>query len=209
MKTTKKALLLALCAVLLVVSTVFATLAYLTTEVKVVKNTFTVGEIEIILDEAKVTEYGVVEGTTRVIENTYKLMPGHEYTKDPTIHVAKGSEECYLFVKITDDIVAIQDNTTVATQMAANGWTKLADEENVYYLNKTIDARKATADIDVPVFATFKIKGDADVASYDGKTITVQAYAIQADGFDTAADAWEAAPSNWVAPVVSQPEVSE
>lgn len=209
MKTTKKALLLALCAVLLVVSTVFATLAYLTSTTEVVENTFTIGKVKITLDEAKVTEYGVVEGTSRVIENTYKLMPGHEYTKDPTIHVVKGSEECYLFVKITDDIAAIQDNTTVATQMAANGWLALNGVENVYYLNKTIDARKADADIDVPVFKTFKIKGDADVASYDGKTITVQAYAIQKDGFNTAADAWKAAPSNWVAPSVSQPEVSE
>ena len=204
MKTTKKALLLALCAVLLVVSTVFATLAYLTSTTGVVKNTFTVGNVKITLDEAKVTEYGVVEGTTRVIENTYKLMPGHEYTKDPTIHVAKGSEECYLFVKVIDEIAAIQDVETVLAQMEANGWVS-AGVANVYYYNKTVDARKATADIDVPVFKTFKIKGDADVASFNGKTITVQAYAIQADGFANALAAWEAAPSDWVAPVVTQP----
>lgn len=205
MKTTKKALLLALCAVLLVVSTVFATLAYLTSTTEVVENTFTIGKVKITLDEAKVTEYGVaVENASRVIENTYKLMPGHKYTKDPTIHVKAGSEECYLFVKVTDEIAAIQDADTVATQMANKGWVELDGEENVYYLNKTIDAREADADIDVPVFATFKIKGDANVASYDGKTITVQAYAIQADGFADAAAAWGAASATWGDPEVSQ-----
>lgn len=202
MKTTKKALLLALCAVLLVVSTVFATLAYLTSETQVVENTFTVGKVTITLDEAKVDEYGKeVTGAARVLENTYKLIPGHEYTKDPTIHVAKGSEECYLFVKITDDIVAIQDNTTVATQMATNGWKPLNGETGVYYYEKgdvkTINALNANENIDVPVFETFKVKGDANVASYDGKTITVQAYAIQADGFANAAAAWTAAPTDW------------
>lgn len=210
MKTTKKALLLALCAVLLVVSTVFATLAYLTSTTKVVENTFTIGKVKITLDEAKVDLYGAkVANASRVTENEYKLIPGHNYTKDPTIHVEAGSEECYLFVKVTDEIAAIQDAKTVATQMAGNEWLPLGGEEGVYYLKGTIDASKSDKDIDVPVFAYFTIKGDAEVAGYDGKTITVQAYAIQKDGFNTAADAWKAAPYNWVAPEVSQPEVSE
>ena len=85
MKTTKKALLLALCAVLLVVSTVFATLAYLTSTTKVVTNTFTVGDIVITLDETDVDVYGKKDGETRVLKNDYKLIPGHNYTKDPTI----------------------------------------------------------------------------------------------------------------------------
>lgn len=207
MKTTKKALLLALCAVLLVVSTVFATLAYLTSTTEVVKNTFTIGKVTITLDEAEVTEYGVKDGDARVTENEYKLIPGHNYIKDPKIHVAKGSEPCYLFVKVVDEIAAIQDDTTVATQMANNGWLKLDGVENVYYLNGKVDASTAAKDINV--FEEFTIKTNADVASYDGKTITVQAYAIQADGFANEADAWKAAPSNWVAPEVSQPEVSE
>lgn len=192
MKTTKKALLLALCAVLLVVSTVFATLAYLTSTTEVVTNTFTVGDIVITLDEAPVDVYGDEVSGDRRTTNDYKLIPGHNYTKDPTIHVKAGSEVCYLFVKVTDDIAAIQDANTVVTQMANHGWVKLDGVENVYYLNKTIDARNETADIDVRVFETFKIKGNADVASYNGKTITVQAYAVQFDGFGTAKAAWDA-----------------
>lgn len=58
MRTKTKALTLSLCAVLLVVTTVFATMAYLTSQDSV-NNTFTVGKVEITLDEAQVNDYGV------------------------------------------------------------------------------------------------------------------------------------------------------
>ena len=194
MKTTKKALLLALCAVLLVVSTVFATLAYLTTEVKVVKNTFTVGEIEITLDEADVTEYGEkVTGAVRVTGNEYKLIPGHSYAKDPTVHVAKGSEVCYVFVKLDNGLKAIIADTTIEDQMEANGWVLLSG--NVYYYEDSVDAR--LDQVDLPVFESFKLTNGANVANYSNETITVKAYAVQADGFDNAAAAWAAASTTW------------
>ena len=193
MKTTKKALLLALCAVLLVVSTVFATLAYLTTDVKVVKNTFTVGEIEITLDEAKVNEYGDKVGDTRVTGNEYKLIPGHKYTKDPIVHVVEKSEPCYVFVKLENGLNGIIDGTTIEAQMAANNW-KLLDG-NVYYYKDSVDAR--SIQVDLPVFESFKLTNGANVANYSNETITVKAYAVQADGFDDAAAAWAAASTTW------------
>lgn len=197
-KKLRKLLTLVSCAVLLVCVTVAGTVAYLTSTTNVVENTFAVGKVAITLDEAKVDEYGVpVEGADRVAKNNYKLMPGHTYTKDPTIHVQSGSEVSYLFVKVVDGIAAIQDATTIANQMSTNGWVKLDAEgvENVYYYNKTVDAR--TAAQDVKVFETFKVKSDANVSTYTGATITVQAYAVQADGFDSAATAYAAAPCTW------------
>ena len=101
MKTKSKALLLTLCAVLLVAASVLGTMAYLTSSAEV-KNTFTVGKVEIKLDEAKVTADGIpVEGAARVTENSYKLMPGTTYTKDPTVTVLKGSEDSYVRMKVT------------------------------------------------------------------------------------------------------------
>lgn len=101
MKTRSKALLLSLCAVALVVATVFGTMAYLTSTDEVV-NTFTVGNVKIKLDEAKVNTDGTpVEGVDRVKTNEYHLLPGHTYTKDPTVTVLKGSEESYVRLKIT------------------------------------------------------------------------------------------------------------
>ena len=193
----KKVLALVLCAALLVAGSVAATLAYLSYTTAPVVNTFTVGQVVIDLDEAPVDVYGKVVAGNRVKENTYKLIPGHTYVKDPEVHVTVGSEVCWLFVKVEDEIAAIQDATTVAAQMAANGWTLVAGQTNVYAYAEKVDAREAAKD--VPVFESFKIKGDADVAAYNGKTIKVTAYAVQADTFATAAEAWAAAPSNWVA----------
>ena len=52
MKSAKKAIIAALCAVMLVVGSVAGTMAYLTSTDEVV-NTFTVGNVQIKLDEAK------------------------------------------------------------------------------------------------------------------------------------------------------------
>lgn len=101
MKTKSKALLLTLCAVLLVAASVLGTMAYLTSSAEV-ENTFTIGKVEIKLDEAKVTADGIpVEGAARVTANSYKLMPGTTYTKDPTVTVKAGSEESYVRMKVT------------------------------------------------------------------------------------------------------------
>lgn len=100
-KTKTKALLMSLCAVLLVAASVLGTMAYLT-DSKDVKNTFTVGNVSIDLDEAKVNTDGtVVTGADRVKTNSYKLLPGHTYTKDPTVTVLAPSEESYVRMKVT------------------------------------------------------------------------------------------------------------
>ena len=94
-------------------------------------------------------------------------------------------------MQITDEIAAIQDADTIATQMAANGWTLVDADANVYAHNAI-----AKAGNNVVVFESFKIKGDVKndaLAAYANKTIKVIAYAVQADGFDTAAATWTAA----------------
>lgn len=96
MKTKSKALLLILCAVLLVAASVLGTMAYLTSSAEV-KNTFTIGKVEIKLDETDVTN----PTGPRVTANSYKLMPGTTYTKDPTVTVKAGSEESYVRMKVT------------------------------------------------------------------------------------------------------------
>jgi predicted ribosomally synthesized peptide with SipW-like signal peptide len=105
-KTKTKALLMSLCAVLLVAASVLGTMAYLT-DSKDVKNTFTVGNVAIKLDEAKVDENGtqVVDKdgnpVARVTENKYKLLPGHTYVKDPTVTVLTPSVASYVRMKVT------------------------------------------------------------------------------------------------------------
>lgn len=233
MKTRNKALLIALCAVLLVAATALTTIAWLTSTTDTVVNTFTFSDsdnIKIELDELKVDEYGKemvkvwseakqdyeeitkeqadkmeLEGTPceRVIANTYKLIPGHTYIKDPTIHVKANSIDCYLFVTVDNAIADIEDGTTIAAQMAAHGWVKVTGYTNVYAYYGDATAlkkieRSETADQDIVVFESFTIKGEPtakELEKYDEKTVVVKAYAVQAEGFENknAVEVWEAA----------------
>lgn len=189
MKSKKKVLVTLLCAVLLVFASVMGTLAWLTDNSEQAVNTFTVGKVEISLNETDVDLYGKKDGDTPVIQNTYKLIPGNEYIKDPTVHVMVGSEPSWVFVEVVDEIAEIQDATTVKAQILAKGWTELDGVAGVYY-KANVDAR--AAQVDLPVFENFTIKSDANVAAYDGKTIKIKAYAVQAEASDNAAGAWAA-----------------
>ena len=74
MKTGNKILLWCLGFVAVAAISVAGTLAYLTDQDSVV-NTFTVGKVQITLDETKVNSDGtVVEGAERVRENEYHLI---------------------------------------------------------------------------------------------------------------------------------------
>lgn len=184
----KKSIALVMMAVLLVAASVMGTLAFLTSHDEVV-NTFTVGKVAITLDEADVDVYGApIENAARVRANAYKLIPGHAYTKDPTVHFAAGSEASWLFVKVENGIVDIEAGTKIADQIIGNGWTALTGVTGVYYMKVDANATKAK---DYPVFDSFKLTDDAKVENYAGKEVKVTAYAIQADGFATADKAWE------------------
>ncbi len=185
--TLKKKFTLGFALIMLLALAVMGTYAYLTSTPDPVENTFTFGNVEITLDEAKVDEDGVLDGDSRVAGNEYKLMPGHEYVKDPTIHVDADSEDCWLFVKVEDGLAEIEADTTIEDQILANGWTALSGEDGVYYQEWANGD-----DADVPVFGTFTLTTDAPVSDYGEAKITITAYAIQADGLDEAADAWAA-----------------
>lgn len=212
MKVKKVILTIAAMALVAVISVV-GTFAYLQSTTDVVKNTFTsAATIKITLDETDVDVYGVKDGETRKTENDYKLIPGHEYVKDPTIHVEKGSEPCYLFVEVKNTISAIEasGDTTIAKQMEAKGWKAVEGVTNVYCLCGTdgkplaVDARNATADIDKVIFEKFVVSNTVNntdlVDATTGKSlfentpVEIYGYAIQTNGFEdkTAAQIWAA-----------------
>lgn len=101
MKKTTKVLLLLLCAVMLVAGSVMGTLAFLTSQ-DAVTNTFTVGNVQINLDEANVATSDPDDRTET--GNEYHLLPGQTYVKDPTVTILEGSEESYvrMLVKVTN-----------------------------------------------------------------------------------------------------------
>ena len=214
MKTKTKALGLMMAAVLLVTATIFGTMAYLTSTDEVV-NTFTVGSVAIQLDEAKANTDGtLVEGADRVDANSYKLLPGHTYAKDPMVTVLSGSENSYIRMTVTvskaAELDAIFDPQKANLLSIFNGY----DSTNWIYQGETDDTTNNTRtyefwykdtvsalEEDVALDALFDritVPGEINndqLKTIEGMTITVNAYAIQADGFNDAAAAWAAFPA--------------
>lgn len=209
MKTAKKAMLMTLCAIILVVATVFGTMAYLTSTDEVV-NTFTVGNVAIKLDEAKVDPDGsLVTGAARVKENSYKLLPGHTYNKDPMVTLLAGSETSYVKMTVTfskaNELDAIfapngADLTRIfngydAANWIAKGSTKDATANTrtyEFWYKEAVGAPTADVALDA-LFDSITVPGTITKEQLDtikGMTITVNAYAIQADGFANADAAW-------------------
>ena len=211
MKTRSKALLLALCAVVLVVATVFGTMAYLTSTDEVV-NTFTVGNVAITLDEAKAnTDGSLVANADRVKANKYKLLPGHTYNKDPMVTVLSGSEPSYVKMTVTFSKASELDAIFAPTGADLTSIFKGYDSANWIYKDNTKNANAdtrtyefwykeavgaPTGDVALDaLFDSITVPGtitNEQLATIEGMTITVNAYAIQADGFANAEAAWAA-----------------
>ena len=221
MKTKNKALLLTLCAMLLVAASIFGTVAYLTSKTENVVNTFTVGQVKITLDEAKVDADGKPDqGAARVQENAYKLIPGKTYTKDPTIHVAEDSEACFIRAKVT--LTNAKEWVAIATKYADNKVEKIitGTDDNIWWVSQPSFDKAAntvtytfvykneshtdelgkriwtsTDSKDLVLFNEIVIPGgltNDELAGVANTKITVVGEAIQAEGFETEAAAWAA-----------------
>ena len=211
MKARSKALLLALCAVLLVAATIFGTMAYLTSQ-DTVTNTFTVGKVAIKLDEAKANPDGsLVANAERVKANEYKLLPGHTYNKDPMVTVLGGSESSYVKMTVTFskanelDAIFAPDGanlTSIFNGYDAANWTYKGNTKDAaantrtyeFWYKEAVAAPTADVALDA-LFDSITVPGEItneQLATIEGMTITVNAYAIQADGFADAAAAWAA-----------------
>lgn len=183
MKTRNKALVLTLCAVLLVVATVMGTLAYLTAETQEITNTFTVGNINITLTENKGGE-----------NKEFKMVPGCTIDKDPKVKVVDGSEDCILFVKVEK----ANDFDTYLTYEMAGGWNELTGNAGVYY--RTVKSTDAVKEFSVLKDDKVMVKTDVNKTQMDAltadtyPTLTFKAYACQLtkDGTTefTPAEAW-------------------
>lgn len=172
----KKKLTTVLAIVLVVALSVAGTYAYLTDTTGPVKNTFTVGNVNI--------------GLTETTGEFYKMVPGTAINKDPKVTVKADSEDCWLFVKV-DKSANFADFLTY--DMAAD-WTALEGVDGVFY--RQVEASDANQVFPVIANDTVRVKSGVTKAMMDGltdatrPTMTFTAYAIQADGFTTADKAW-------------------
>lgn len=215
MKNAKKIVMGGVAALALVTASVMGTMAYFTSKTETVNNTFTVGDVNITLDETKTDTLGKAEttknddGETVVVRtdegNSYKLYPGETYTKDPTVHVSNDSENCYLFVRVENGLAGAEKDgeTTISSQIEANGWTLVPNQTDVYYLGSNGIMSEVEKSTNHVVFGSFTIdsaKSGTDLNAYANANIKITAGAVQAHGIDGSdiTTAWNA-----IAPLTS------
>lgn len=174
--------------VLVIGCTAGGTVAWLVSKPAAITNVFTVGNINAELTEAA-TEF--------------KIVPGVNITKNPIATVKANSEDCYLFVKLTEENWPTFTETTETGSTTrkvkyeiADGWTKL--EDGVYYrevLKKDTENRAfhVLKNDQVTVSSTLT-KENADAIQKAGTPeLTVAVYAVQKERMGSAADAWKTA----------------
>ena len=172
--------------VLVIGCTAGGTVAWLVSKPNAITNVFTVGNINATLTETA-TEF--------------KIVPGVNIAKDPVATVTANSEDCYLFVKLTEGnwptfTEATEAGTTRKVEYKiAKDWIELESEHGVYYrvvTKKDTDQHfDVLQDNQVTVSNTLT-KENVDAIAGTPK-LTVAVYAVQKEGMDSAAEAWAAA----------------
>ncbi len=173
----KKTIILILSLALVVAFAATGAVAWLTAVTDPVQNTFTVGNIDLKLEET----------TT-----DYTMVPGNDIAKDPKVTVLGGSEDCWLFVKVEES-----DNLCTFIEYAiADGWTALPGVAGVYYREvaaSETDQAFAVLQGDIVSVPDSVTKDMMDALTEEtAPTLTFTAYAVQKANIATAADAWAA-----------------
>ena len=188
MQRSKKAkVLTSVAAVALAASMIIGggTYAYLQGVSDDVVNTFNANQVTVDLQETTGDEYNIIPGTSQ--------------EKDPKVTV-NATVDAYVFVEVTDNTDGLVDYAI------EDGWIALGDAyPGVYY-------REVAANADVKEFNVLKdntVSYDAALTNEnmldengelkDGLELTFKAYAIQAEPFANAVEAWNGKDIQFVA----------
>lgn len=214
----KKITALCLCVALLAIAVVGASLAFFT-DTKSEKNTFTVGNVQIKLDETDITK---TDGSRTEKGNDYGSMyPGRSVTKDPIVHNV-GANSAYIRAKVTltgginllpqlfpnmefENGTSFNDMYfqyfTALVGELGDGWSFVGIEGSgldpifvfkyANVLEKNEDTPAIFGTLTIPSDYTGK---DANGGIYQAANVdmTIVAEAMQAEGFDTWEKAFEA-----------------
>lgn len=188
MRKSKNFLVLALSVVIIAVTFIAPTFSWLSAESEQVVNTFAGGTISVKLDEAPVDEKGHKIFGDRVAGNSYKYVAGSVLDKDPTPTVLKGSDECYVFLCIENDL-----NDLFSLNINTEKWTLVAKEDgkSLYAYFTRIDASKADEDVTPePIFTKVTVSQDLtadDIEALGERQLAVTAYAVQTEALSASA----------------------
>lgn len=171
--------------VLFIGCTAGGTVAWLVSKPAPIVNVFTVGDINATLTETK---------------TAFKIVPGVNIAKDPVATVEANSEDCYLFVQLTEanwPTFTEKDSTARKVEYKIkDDWTKL--EDGVYYREVTKNDKEDQSfhvlkDDLVTVSSTLTKENADAIQKAEAPKLTVAVYAVQKEGMGSAADAWKTA----------------
>ncbi len=178
---TKKNRLKLSLGMLLIISlvTVAPTLSLLSASSDPVVNYFSGGDIALKLDEAPVDISGKAIDGDRVQENRYKYMAGAVLDKDPTVTILQGSEDCYVYVCIENQL----PSNLFAINVDEESWILVASAgDYCVYRYATVVEYSDSDQVLNPVFTTVTVSTaltPEDVTELGTRTITVTAFAVQ------------------------------
>lgn len=187
-----KAIALILALTMIVSGAAGGTLAWLYSGQRAVSNTFTVGSIDITLQETDTA----LDADGDVNTNLYEMGVGTAIAKDPTVTVLGGSADCWLYVQISESA-----NFGAFMEYAmAEGWQPLAEAPGVYWRSVQSSAEDQLfpvlegnavhmkAEVTLETLATLQ-----DAADYP--TMAIKAWAVQCAAnvadVSTAESAWQ------------------
>lgn len=184
--TRTRILLTAVAALLLVTMAVGGTLAWLQATTKEVTNTFKPHEVSIKLEESELKEDGSLNVDKKVQANTYQMIPGYTYGKDPAVTVTY-SVPVYVFVLYNNNDADGVVGVNFALDDENSGWTKLTQNDypagKVYYkLYENADLTKTTQEIPLlsPETITFNSTWNTTTTGSSDVIVSFQAWAVQA-----------------------------
>jgi hypothetical protein len=163
------------------------TLAWLFDKTNTVTNTFTVGNVNIKLTENS------LDATDEAQEQSFKMIPGSTIAKKAEVTVLKGSEACYVYVKIVEN----DPSDVINWAIEEDYWTALDGVPGVYYHTQS-DLSSSSVDATYSVFKDDQVTVSEKLSQSDNSnpTIAITAYAIQSANTGTAKKAWIAGKFN-------------
>ncbi|MBR5125963.1 MAG: SipW-dependent-type signal peptide-containing protein [Oscillospiraceae bacterium] len=172
----KKILAITLCVAMLAIMLVSGTLAYFTDN-DAKTNTFTVGNVSIVLTEPKWDAEGAAEA--------FDVYPGEALAKDPTV-TNDGKNPCFVRVSVTgwDALINAElsvNNITYRTDYvdAKLGENWVLHTDGYFYYTKVMQPADVTDALFDQIVIPTDVVNDATGAQYN---LEVKAYAVQAQG---------------------------
>lgn len=169
---TTVALMLVVC-----IASIGGTIAWLQDTTTPVVNTFSTSDINIWMTETVNGETKKTTATEGIDNDFFKMVPGTSEPKDPRVVIGAGSEDSWVFLKVTETIEeGHRFNDYIEYEIDANNWSELtgvtpAAGEKIYYCKYS---QRDDTDIVIKVLKDEKVSYPTSITKEDMEALQVK-----------------------------------